>query len=77
MLVYLYTSINCGILVIVLIISGHKNFTVEELLNVVFELAGNTQFTKENTAAGRYLITKATNEKKTSSPRICFSPTFQ
>ena len=77
MLVYLYTSINCGILVIVLIISGHTNFTVEELLNVVFELAGNTQFTTENTAAGRYLITKAINEKKTSSPRIRFSPTFQ
>jgi hypothetical protein len=62
--VYLYTSINCGILVIVLIIPGHTNFTVEELLSVVFELAGNTQFTKENTAAGRYLITKAINEKK-------------
>jgi hypothetical protein len=42
----------------------HTNFTVEELLSVVFELAGNTQFTKENTAAGRYLITKAINEKK-------------
>jgi len=61
-LVYLNTSINCGILVIVLIISGHTHFTVEELLNVVFELAGNTKFTKENTAAGMYLITKAINK---------------
>lgn len=45
-----------------LIISGHTRFTVEELLNVVFELAENSNFTKENTAAGRYLITKAINK---------------